>query len=69
MAGIPAQLAADQRGVDRIAAVMAGAVGHHGDQARVRSALGMQLIHKATDRLHHLAVIAFSITSYAVAGA
>ena len=31
VAGIPAQLAADQRGVDRIAAVVAGAVVHQGD--------------------------------------
>ena len=48
---------------------MAGAVAHQGDQSRVGSTLGAELIHQGADRLHHLAVIAFPAASYAVAGA
>ena len=49
---------------------MAGAVAHQGDQARVRSALGAELIYQGADRLHDLSsVVAFPTASNALAGA
>ena len=69
VAGLPPELATDKCGVDRIAAVVTRAVAHQGDKARVGSALGMQLIHQGADCLYHLAIIAFSASSYAVTGA
>ena len=61
--GLPPQLVADQCGVDCIAAVVAEAVAHQGDQARVRSALGAELIHQGADRFHNLSVLAFPAAS------
>ena len=49
VAGLPPQLVAYQRGIDRIAAVMAGVVAHQGYPAPVRSFLGMQLIYQVAD--------------------
>ena len=63
------ELVSDQRGVDRIAAVVAGAVAHQGDQAPLGSTFRMQLIHQGADRFHHLAVITSSAAFYAVTGA
>ena len=68
VAGLPLQLVLDQCGVNCVAAVVPGAVAHQGDQARVGSTLGAELIHQGADRLHHLSVIAFPTASYAVAG-
>ena len=48
---------------------MAGAVAYQGDQARVGSTLEAELIHQGADRLHQLAVIAFSNASYALTDA
>ena len=69
MAGLPPQLVADQRGVDWVAAVMAGVAAHQGDKERVRSPLGTELIYQGEDRPCHLAVIAFPTASCAVGDA
>ena len=69
VAGLLPELVWDQRGVDRIAAVVTGAVAHQGDQAPLGSAFRMQLIHQGADRFHHLAVITFSAAFYPVTGA
>ena len=67
MARLPAQLTANPGGIDRVAAVMAGPVGHRGDQACVGRPLRPQLIEKRANGLHHLLVRALSVAANAIA--
>ena len=66
MARLPAQLRADPAGIDRVAPVVAGAVGDRGDQAAVGGVRGEQLIEHVADRLHHLLVGALAMAPHAV---
>jgi hypothetical protein len=56
VARLPALLRADPAGIDRIAPIVAGAVGDRGDQLAVVDASRQQSIEGTADRLHHLFV-------------
>ena len=64
---LPAQLGADARGVDRVARIMAGAVGNKGDQAVVRRALGVHLVHQRADHPHQVDVARLGLAADVVA--
>ena len=66
MAWLPAQLAADSAGIDRIAAVVARPIRHRRDQAAVGSPYGQQLVEHLADRLRHLLVGALPMAPNAV---
>jgi len=68
MRRLPAQFALQLAGIDRVAAIVAGAILHIGNKRLVLAPIGQRLlgIEQCADRLHHRNVVALGIATHVV---